>query len=105
MMDPDFAKLLRIPTLLIATLLMVLGLIVMGLGPPSPESDWGYAALRLSAIALALVLMWVAGWLRSQEALDPTNNGRVSRSILRHFILYLLISVAISWVIAGVVAH
>ena len=102
-MDAGLAKLCRILALIAAMALMIFGLFVAGLGPPSPGSDVAYAVIRLSAIGLALVLMWLAGWLRSQEALDPTGDGRISSSVLRHFALYLVISIGVTLLIAVIV--
>ena len=102
-MDAGLAKLLRVLTLVVGTGLMVFGLFVAGLGPPSPEPDIVYTAFRLCAIGLALALMWLAGWLRSQEAFDPANDGRISKSVLRHFVLYVLMSVGVSLLLEVVV--
>lgn len=97
--DPDLAKLFRwiVLPLGVAATVVGLGLQALTEGPRNP--DWKDYAFSLSPLIAAALLILLAGWLRVQEALDPANEGLVSRSLWRHVGVYAGFSLAVCLVL------
>jgi hypothetical protein len=93
--DSDLALLLRWIVLPLATACAVVGLDLMPL-VPGGEPGFSEYALRFSPLIIAGLLLLLAAWLRSQEALDPSNDGIVSRSMMRHLAVYGSVAIAVS---------
>lgn len=93
-LDSDLARLLRYIALVIAIIASIVGAVLAPLVPGTSRVGHGDFVFRVLPFMVAIPALLLAAWLRRQEALDAAYEGQINKSLLFHFGIYSLFSIA-----------
>ena len=102
--DAQRALLFRWIALPLGTVAMVVGLGIMPIVPAvrGDGANPAWTSACLGAILAGASLLFLAAWLRVQEALDPANEDLISRSLKFHFGVYLASALGITVMVRSI---